>query len=477
MSVLITLVMLIVAVRSRPDTVVRNLLVCGLFGATAALSLPGLGGAPVKPALFLLPVVLWWALRERGIDGMLRQITPGTPGFWLALFLLWALMTAVFGPRLFKGDMWVYNTDRFGDASLRVQMTRLGPGSTNLTQSAYAIAAVMAYIGVRSLLVNAERLRRFGEAILVVAAVNVATVVVNLAETYLGLPSVLTLVKNANYAIISGAKVQGVGRISGTFSETAAWASFTLPLVASTFVLWTHGYRRRISGLLCLALVLAMLLSTSTTAYAGVLVLSAALAVAMTWNHLIRGQALRFGWLSALALVVVVVLCIVGIVKPSFYPHLYDFFQLTLWRKLETSSGEERMAWNLQALSNVADTWGLGVGLGSSRASSFPIVLLSNTGVIGFSLYALFVLHTLLTPIRGGDPTSATIVRAARWAMGGALIATSMSATVFDIGLQMYAYAAAAGAVAAMAVRGAPASARATRWRGTNDAGTAEVRS
>jgi hypothetical protein len=415
MSALITLVLLVVALRSRPDTVVRNLLVCGLFGATAALSVPGLGGAPVKPALFMLPFVLWWAVWERGMGGLLRQVAPSTPGFLLILFLGWGLLTAAVSPIYFEGQTWVFSTNRSSEADLRVHKVPLDFSSTNLTQSIYAICGVVTFIAVRALLAGPLRLQRFGTALLLVSACNVAALVINLAEAYAGIPSVLALIKTANYAIAAGGTLQGLGRISGTFSETSAWSTFTLPLVAATFSLWRQGFKPRLAGPLCLAMVAGMLLSTSSTAYVGLAALASCIGAVLFWKNLVGSPRRRLGPLTVLALGAVVAVCIVGLVKPQFFTAVYEFFQVTVWRKLESSSGQERSSWNSQALINLADTFGIGAGLGSARASSYPLVLLSNVGVIGFSLFAAFLLRIFLSPVREADPEAVKVVWAARW--------------------------------------------------------------
>jgi hypothetical protein len=109
----------------------------------------------------------------------------------------------------------------------------------------------------------------------------------------------------------------------------------------------------------------------------------------------------------------------------------------------------ERMSWNLQGLANLVDTFGLGVGLGSARVSSFIVTLLANLGLPGTLLYGLFVWGVFQAPAGDSPPDGdeARLRHAFRHAFAAALCAAAVSATVFDRGPAFYLYAAAAGVV------------------------------
>ena len=51
--------------------------------------------------------------------------------------------------------------------------------------------------------------------------------------------------------------------------------------------------------------------------------------------------------------------------------------------KPNSESAIERGMWNAQSIQNFFDTFGLGVGLGSTRSSSWPISVLAQLGAIG----------------------------------------------------------------------------------------------
>ena len=48
------------------------------------------------------------------------------------------------------------------------------------------------------------------------------------------------------------------------------------------------------------------------------------------------------------------------------------------------------------------DTWGLGLGMGSSRCSSFAVDLLASTGIIGALVFFMISLRVIL-PLRRND--------------------------------------------------------------------------
>lgn len=442
------LVVLLLALFTPAGQMPRALLLCCLFGASAALELPALGGAPITPAILLMPFVLWRALREQGPDACARSLAWPQAGFWLLLLVTWGVLSAYFAPRYFAGQTLLFGTDR--GAMTGVRLLPLQPLSTNLTQSAYAIAGLCTYAAIGALLRPAGRLVAFGNAVLLLATLNVGAALLNLAELHLPIPSLLEFVRNAGYAILVGGEVGGLQRISGTFAETSSFAAFTLPLFAFAASLWQDRVRPRHSGMLALATLGLLLLSTSSTAYATLGAYIALVALAAGWQTLTRAAPLRFGLGTWLLWAAAVAACLALLVRPEITDRLAEFFGITLVRKLDSLSGIERGSWNTQAWTNFLDVNGIGVGLGSARASSFVLVLLSNVGVLGTLLFALFLGRVLLAPAAAPDAIeeadAAPVRRAARHAVFAGFIAACVSGVVFDLGLAFYAFAAAAAA-------------------------------
>jgi hypothetical protein len=126
--------------------------------------------------------------------------------------------------------------------------------------------------------------------------------------------------------------------------------------------------------------------------------------------------------------------------------HLDRFVHATLLDKAQSGSGQERGAWNIQALRNLLDTYGLGVGLGSCRGSSFPVVLLSNLGIFGASMFVLFLFNVCRAPYleRAQIADQELAVRkAASEAIIAGMITGAFGLGMFDLGVSFYMFAAA----------------------------------
>lgn len=412
-----------------------------LFGAAAAIALPALGGATITPAVMFLPFVIVRAWLERNRSRPFWQISRA--GFWLALLALWGVVSAVVLPRLFTDQVQILTIDRDGPNGAITALFPIRPVSGNITQSGYALGAVAAFLSTRALLSKRGRMNAFRDATLLLAGLNCAAALLNLGEFYLGLPQLLQYVRTAGYAIFDAYESGGLMRIQGTFPETSVFAAFTLPLFAFAFSLWLSRVRTSYSGWLALASLGLLLLSTSGTAYTGLAIYLGCVALSLAWRGLSRGSVPQ-----ANALIVV---CSLGIaagaalllLKPHVATRIDDFFEVTLMNKMQSSSGVQRSSWNRQAWENFLDTYGVGVGLGSARASSFFLVLLSNVGIAGTLLFLAFVVNVCRSPRSELEPTSA-VPRAARQAVLASLIASCISGTVFDLGVAFYAFAAAA---------------------------------
>lgn len=414
-----------------------------LFGATAAIALPALGGATITPAALFLPFLLFRAIGKEGVNRCLRHIKYPAAGFWLALLAVWGVISAFFLPRIFAGKVMIQAIDRAA-IDLGIALVPLHPVSTNLTQSVYALGSVCAFLSVRALLERRGMLDQFRNAVLFLAGLNCLAGVINLAEFYLGLPALLENVRTAGYAMYDNYEVAGLMRIQGTFAETSAFSGFTLPLFAFTFSLWLYKVRPVSSGLLALTSLVFLLMSTSGTAYIGLAIYLACLGLGFAWSGLAFGRVPRLGTVLLTGMLAPLIACGVLVFEPALAERVADVFEITILNKMQSSSGIERSSWNQQAWSNFLDTYGVGVGLGSARASSYLLVLLSNVGVIGTLFFFIFLLRLFRSDPLYPLSADRAVVRASKQAVLAGLIGASLSGTVFDLGILFYAFAAAA---------------------------------
>jgi hypothetical protein len=72
--------------------------------------------------------------------------------------------------------------------------------------------------------------------------------------------------------------------------------------------------------------------------------------------------------------------------------------------KSVSASAIERGMWNAQSIQNFIDTFGIGVGLGSTRSSSWPISVIAQMGVIGGVGFLIALAAVAIGPLRLREP-------------------------------------------------------------------------
>lgn len=411
-----------------------------LFGATAAAYATALGGANITPAVLVQIFVAWRVVRNEGILGFMEPMSFLKPGFWLLLLTLWGMVSAGAFPRLFEGQFMVNSLDRDGAIGLQL----IKPVSMNITQAMYSALGLFAFLAMRVTLQRPGALEMVAKAVLWLAGLNVVAAVLNLAQYHLGMPPILAYIKNGNYSMMGG-EVAGLMRISGTFSETSAFSQFTLTLLAFTHTLWINKVHTRWAAILSVLNLGFLMVSTSGTAYVGLAIcFSIAFAYAIWYftRHGDVGKYSLYVWVAALG---VIAAAAILLFVPAAMTAVTDFFSFVIGKKVTSDSGNIRFAMNARAWDNFADTFGIGTGLGSNRASSFALVLLSNLGWVGILFFGLFIWNVQMGKGREQLPrVEAAVILGARHAVLASLVAACISAVVYDLGVLFYILAATA---------------------------------
>jgi hypothetical protein len=418
-----------------------------VFGAAAAFSVPGLGGASVLvPSMFLIfyAVRVFMAWGEGTSLGSFKKFGAG---FWLLLLTTYGLVAAFFFPRLMEGVTDTMLVTRLVGGLSSISLIPLEPSGNNITQSVYAAG------GLGCFAISVAYYRRPGaledlyKAIIVLSIVNLSFAVIDVATWAVGAEFVLDFVHTANYAFLTAAEKGGLKRISGSFPEASAFAGFTLALFSVNASLWLDRVRPRVTGPVTAALLLALALSTSATAYVGLISMLGFLALRSLSAPVFGRKAQRPVLLVGLMVSAPVLLGIGIIVLPGVADTVGGFLDEMLFNKLDSQSGQERMMWNAVAYKTFQDTGWLGAGIGSARASSYLLVLLSNVGVPGLVLFALFLGAIAVVPSAAHvDEFGRSVVRAARAGVVAGMAEAMTSGTVYDLGLLFYVL---AGAIAA----------------------------
>ena len=278
--------------------------------------------------------------------------------------------------------------------------------------------------------------------------------------------------RNSTYSMMSDTEVAGFKRVVGSFVEASSFGYWTLGYFAFATSLWLSGIAMRLTLVLSVLSFLALLFSTSTTAYVGMSGYLFVEFVIVAVNFLfgrVRPQMLIFLICVPIGLALVVVAICINDASYAYVANLLDELVLN---KMSTGSGIERSTWNNQAIQNFLDTFGFGVGNGSVRASSFPVAVIASLGFLGAATYASFLLAIWFRKAKPVPPIISATQRAGRSACLAWLIAASASGSFIDLGLPFFAFAALACAEC-VGVRTRSASAMRTELLYRRDVSTA----
>ncbi|HUN98211.1 MAG TPA: hypothetical protein VMU69_18495 [Bradyrhizobium sp.] len=314
----------------------------------------------------------------------------------------------------------------------------LGPVSSNFTQSVYLVADLICFAITASIASTPAGFETITRALLACAAANIFLAFLDIGTYATGTSWLLDFMRNAQYALHFDDEVTGMKRIVGSFTEASSFARSTLGLTAFTGTLWVCGRSPALTGPLAAISLTLVVLSTSSTGLAGaplvllIVYVTAAMRSGFQLSHPYRSAAVLCAPLVAIAVVLAILL------NDTAAAIVRNYLDVLIFNKSTSDSGVEREMWNTFALQNFFDSYGIGVGLGTSRASSFPLALLSNVGVAGTLFYLLFI-GTAFLGRRGTPMSGPSDVRlAARNACLGLIIGDTFAAPTVEQGLFFY---------------------------------------
>ncbi len=363
------------------------------FGSTAIAVLPALGGAsPLIYTVFTF-LLITSLLLHKNAKQLIATLFRHSASAWSALALiLYAALGAYILPRLFAGEVTVFAVSHETGS---VFETVLVPTSSNLTQAGYLTLGLLTFLVLRIRLRRRSGLRAMRRSFFAMAAFNALLGVVDLVAKLAGAGDVLLPIRTATYAFLTDTEQAGFARIVGGYSEASAFGAAGLASLAFAFTHW-RATGSRPALILWVVLAGLLLLSTSSTAYVGLGILLVLLMAASVRTALRAGllrQDLIVGVILSAILITVVG---ITLVKPSILDPIVRLSEVTLFEKANSASGQERSYWNEHSLQNVVETNGLGLGMGSSRASNWPTAVLSQLGIIG----ALLLIFLLISGLR-----------------------------------------------------------------------------
>lgn len=361
------------------------------FGATAVVTL---GGASVQLYVPLAALFIWSAVRRREVWSDLGQVLKmhWSPIVVLAL-LVYVTAGAFILPRLFEGSTTV-----FVPIAGKYDERPLGPVPGNVNQACYFALGVAAYFACCIMLLRGNSFALIRRAFFTFVSLHVVLGLIDLAGKAMGAGDVLAPIRTANYAMLIESQVAGFWRVAGGFPEASSYGSIAVAGLAFSFSYW------RATGSLPAFVIAAsslfiIIVSTSSTAYGGLAVLLVLLCVSI----LLRGAKDRFETrdvhILLYGLVIVAVLLVIVAENEHLLEPVNTLINSSVFEKSTSDSARERLYWNQKSWQSIFDTAGLGIGLGSSRASGSIYAVPSQMGVPG-ALLLLSLIVYLVLPLR-----------------------------------------------------------------------------
>jgi hypothetical protein len=310
----------------------------------------------------------------------------------LALFLLVGIVATVIMPKLFVGDVVVIPMKQLNGPDL------LSTTLQNFTQFGYVTLSVATVFAVTLMADGPSFMKTLQLGVLAGSIVCITTGLIDLAAASAGMESLLQPFRTADYAYLTEVAVAGQKRVVGFTPEASAYGPICVDFAAAILLprsLFAEGRQQALAATVGVGLLVMAVLSTSSAAYLGLSVLG--LAYAFNWTrrtlspHVDQGGLL---WELLIGLGIIAGVLFVLITRADLFDPLLNLVDELIFKKPLTSSYYERSLWNTTAWESVYRTWGLGIGLGSTRTSSWFAAIVSSTGLIGAAFMAIFLLQT-----------------------------------------------------------------------------------
>lgn len=390
------------------------------FGSMAVLPPAMTAGLTFTPTpIVALLIALRTLAHLKGLNFTIASALMPKRGLLLFLFWVVATLTTIFMPRIFIGQIEIIPVRGTLNASYP-----LYPTPQNISQLAYLTISVITVVAFARLLQN-ESLRRHAlMGVFVGGCVAVGTGFLDFASQYAPITPLLEPFRTATYALLTDVEVLGAKRVIGLMPEASTYGNLCLNFLCMLVFLrhWVSG--RLVPSHIFFALIggltLFCWLSTSSSTYVALVMLLGLLGGEWFWRAYSSGRDPRRGrglvpefWLAFSG---VFALLAVIFVAPSLLDPITAMFDRMVLQKTTSHSFEERNMWTAVSLQAMIDTYGIGVGVGSTRPSNALVAVLSSTGVVGALLFYGFLLQLLARRAHPSDSEGTAIVSAVRWA-------------------------------------------------------------
>ena len=395
-------------------------------------------GPPVVVCFMLLNSLL----RKNSIQAYLGAAIDFRMLGFLFAYLVVAIAVTYFAPRFFHNVVDVVPM-KLKTVGL-MGADRLQPTKQNVSQLLYlgiSVSAVFMFSRMFDSVRGRERILgafRFG------AGFAVLTGWLDLASTKLPIEPLLDLFRTGGYALMTDNFVGGYKRAVGLMPEASAFGAICLFYLCFLYFSRFSLVRCGTAAIACYYFLMANLVgllatSISSSAYLGLGVFAGMASLEWLYRKffIARSSVLKTGLnLELMACVGFSALLVVVVATmPAIREELVVRLDRLIFSKSESISYEERSMWSEVSFNSLFQTYGIGCGLGGTRASNKVISIFSNTGVLGGLLYYVFVVQCLLRRPRG-NRCDINLVHAVRWSFLPIFAVEFLVGTTPDMGLQ-----------------------------------------
>ena len=348
-----------------------------LGGATAAGAAVVIGKTAL-PTFYAVSIGVVVILMHRLIkrwraddDIPAHEPAPGT--LPLILLAVWATLVTIAAPALFHG-LEVLAPDGDRSALSTGELT-----TSNIAQIFYL------FLGVCVVLFLARFEHAGPELIGLAAGLSTLLSFWRYLSVTFGLPFPEGVFDNSPSFAFIETSAGGGERFRGILSEPSGLAISSLVTIAYMLSRWgqLRGWRRWAALMVAIIATYLASISTSGTFVVAGVVLSVIAALAFLSRIVLLRGALKPAFVLAG--------CVGVIVSLYVLPLVAVFVEKTVDDKVSSSSFSERSGADSLSYNLFFDTFGLGVGLGSNRPSSFLAAMLSTVGLVGTALFVLAV--------------------------------------------------------------------------------------
>lgn len=360
------------------------------FSAAAVVNIPAISSG-VQPGYFIGLLLIARSLLEyivRGRWTMPRPQLKGVLPFWL--FGLVAFLSVIAVP--------LYGSVPVSRPSGEVELLRFS--RQHISQLMYVAYVIVLLTTIGFMNLTREQVRRVLYVILLSGLFVAAWGWFQVVSKLVGMPYPAFLFNNSlSFSQAYKVTFLGLQRVSSVTPEPSMFARFMLiPTFISYYCVHRAGYLmpRRRAVMLAFFFSISLLASTSTTAYAGLLIgLVPFLYIVLRENErsLLSPWGMAQGLKIAGAVVGLLAVVLVGAFAATKWLFGLDpeatatFISVMITDKLETTSGQVRTEGALNGLKLFASHPLLGVGWGSNRTFDLFTHVLANTGLAGALLF------------------------------------------------------------------------------------------